>query len=245
MDNIVKFTEKTSSKLKQLEQLKNTGDLSKRLEKTRMCVSVSLGVPCKFLEKCKFAHSIEDLNVAQCIFDKDCSYVEFTEDGIWKNVNTHKICGFIHPKETMCNYIDRVKIIQKKSDNTSILKKSYSKQDAVQTVNISLELCKILYTELFRTDMKNPRFYIITDMINYVSGECQNSPFSKLTTDQKYELETYIQTNKMKFFTKPAMDLTHENITDFVTIEGSTIEEKCEKAVKAIKEGNNYLYIQK
>jgi len=76
---------------------------------TKMCKSVFSGKKCSFGDKCTFAHSISQLRVRECKFEK-CIHVTFsgTED-VYKNVGD-KICEFWHKNETPVSYSRRLSI---------------------------------------------------------------------------------------------------------------------------------------
>ena len=74
--------------------------------KSRMCISVSSGKTCPHGSRCRFAHSIEELNPVQCLFNRKCKNVENTPYG-YVNVGTKKCC-FQHTGETKEAYCKRL-----------------------------------------------------------------------------------------------------------------------------------------
>jgi hypothetical protein len=74
--------------------------------KSRMCISVSSGKTCPHGSRCRFAHSIEELNPAQCLFNRKCKNVENTPFG-YVNCGTKK-CYFQHTGETKEAYCKRL-----------------------------------------------------------------------------------------------------------------------------------------
>ena len=79
------------------ENLENTkeGQLN-----SRMCNSVGSGEPCRHGERCRFAHSIEQLSPTKCFFGNECKFLDCT----------HRTCNFIHPCEDKLAYCKRTGI---------------------------------------------------------------------------------------------------------------------------------------
>jgi hypothetical protein len=90
-----------------LHTLGDKEKLKERLEKTRMCRSVASNVVCPHGESCRFAHSEEELTVPICLFDHDCRYVEFCENGEIKNRGSRP-CRQQHTGEDKVQYMRRV-----------------------------------------------------------------------------------------------------------------------------------------
>jgi hypothetical protein len=83
-------------------------------ERTRICNSVVENRKCPHGEKCRFAHSLEELNLVPCRFGDKCKLVCFEDS--YKNVSkTTRVCKFSHPEETKINYAERVGITIPKS----------------------------------------------------------------------------------------------------------------------------------
>ena len=90
-----------------LHTLGDKEKLKERLEKTRMCRSVASNVVCPHGESCRFAHSEEELTVPICLFDHDCRYVEFCENGEIKNRGSRP-CRQQHTGEDKAQYMRRI-----------------------------------------------------------------------------------------------------------------------------------------
>tara|TARA_Y100000996_G_scaffold318578_1_gene254699 strand:+ start:664 stop:1125 length:462 start_codon:yes stop_codon:yes gene_type:complete len=73
--------------------LQNKKLMSNNLKNTKLC---KFGKNCQ-RSICHFAHSLEDLKPAQCIFGNACNFQK----------SKTKICGFIHPNETIDQFIER------------------------------------------------------------------------------------------------------------------------------------------
>ena len=87
--------------------LKNSRITFKRkLFKTKLCKSLMTGQDCPYGANCRFAHSLAELNYTDCLFGKQCYFVEYV-DGQVKNKGT-KQCNHIHPDETRDNFMVRV-----------------------------------------------------------------------------------------------------------------------------------------
>ena len=83
-------------------------ELIKSKHFTKMCDSYFLEVPCNKSEgHCTYAHTIEQLIVGKCMFKESCNHVLTGEDGMYSTSGII-VCMFLHPDETMDNYISRV-----------------------------------------------------------------------------------------------------------------------------------------
>ena len=88
------------------ESMKDSRGMQNRLIKTRMCASVGKSKPCRHGSHCRYAHSVDELRVADCFFKDACRHVRKTATG-YRNSHRRR-CAFIHPGETMQNYCGRV-----------------------------------------------------------------------------------------------------------------------------------------
>ena len=81
--------------------------VQERLTKTRMCISVERGVKCPHGDNCRFAHSVDELQLPQCMFGCDCRFVQSMGNGLFGNFGTRKVCKFIHTGESKESYYTR------------------------------------------------------------------------------------------------------------------------------------------
>jgi hypothetical protein len=102
-----KERDRTSRRQKALHALSDKEKLQERLVKTRMCKSVLNKVSCPHGESCRFAHSKDELTVPICLFDRDCRFVEFCEDGAVKNHGSRP-CRQKHTGEDDAQYARRI-----------------------------------------------------------------------------------------------------------------------------------------
>ena len=86
--------------------LSNKTELGANLAKTRMCNSVEKNETCRHGERCRFAHSLEELVTRNCFFKGECRFVRF-ENGKLVN-NGRDICRNKHPHESQDEFIERV-----------------------------------------------------------------------------------------------------------------------------------------
>ncbi len=138
------------------DQLQDKTLIAERLTKTRLCLSVKKGVKCPHgKDKCKFAHSKEELRVVSCLFGDRCSYVckknsyiesdqtfilynnkssENNDIGLFNSRrNVSRICYYIHPKESKKNYIKRTgSVVNEEVEN--IIEKPKISTDLSQNV---------------------------------------------------------------------------------------------------------------
>lgn len=89
--------------------------------KTKMCDSVSSGNPCRHGESCRYAHSVNELNILECQHGEKCLFV-CNRKGTFYN-SQGKFCKFIHPCESRENYFARnnikVQVAEKKPECTN------------------------------------------------------------------------------------------------------------------------------
>lgn len=87
---------------------------NEELPRTKMCKSVEDGRKCINGEKCRFAHKTEQLSIKDCIFRERCTFVKCQTDNevvIYINNNIkQKVCQYLHPNETIENYLSRMKM---------------------------------------------------------------------------------------------------------------------------------------
>jgi hypothetical protein len=86
-----------------------TLSIKKNTEKTQMCKSISLKKKCVHGKTCKFAHSIDELNVINCSFGDKCKLIH-SKNGNYLNTDEKKICFYKHPMETKANFMKRNKL---------------------------------------------------------------------------------------------------------------------------------------
>ena len=79
---------------------------------TSMCRSVLTGKKC-YHKSCRFAHTIEQLELRQCKFGQECRFV-VRDEGVYKNKNNNRPCAFLHPEESKEQLEVRLGIKRKK-----------------------------------------------------------------------------------------------------------------------------------
>jgi len=87
-------------------KLVDTKSMRTTLVRSKMCRSVETGRPCPHGDKCRYAHSPEELEVAPCFFKDACNRVSKVGD-CYKNCGRRK-CLFLHPDEDMTSYCYRI-----------------------------------------------------------------------------------------------------------------------------------------
>lgn len=83
--------------------------IKKNTEKTQMCKSISMKKKCVHGKTCKFAHSIDELNVINCSFGDKCKLIHFKNNN-YSNTDDTRICFYKHPSESKANFIKRNKL---------------------------------------------------------------------------------------------------------------------------------------
>ena len=104
---------------KRTEAFAELGDKTKLeevLKCTQMCSSVATGKKCPHGTKCRFAHTLDELQRKECRFGLSCRFVK-QENGVFKNAKfgrTGKSCSCVHPGESDSNFASRLGIKQPK-----------------------------------------------------------------------------------------------------------------------------------
>jgi hypothetical protein len=103
---------KFASRMGGFDMLSNTSTLQNKLTCTTMCKSVSEKTVCPHGDKCRFAHSFDQLQKRQCAFGQGCRLVKKTKDGYVNkpSARTGKTCCAWHPDETNENYSIRLNL---------------------------------------------------------------------------------------------------------------------------------------
>lgn len=111
-------------------------ELNKSKHFTKMCDSYFLEVPCnKSKGECTYAHTIEQLVLNKCMFKESCNHVVISDDGAYSTSGV-VVCMFLHPDETMDNYISRVLEPRRKiviDSNTDLKTSDTSDKECIST----------------------------------------------------------------------------------------------------------------
>ena len=93
---------------KAFEKLEDRKKSAPSLLKTRMCRSTETGEKCPHGDRCRFAHTVEELRISECFFGDRCRFVRRhrTQEGVYFN-NSGKFCNHLHPGESRECYYKR------------------------------------------------------------------------------------------------------------------------------------------
>jgi hypothetical protein len=86
--------------------------LAASLEKSRMCKSVDMNEKCQYDDKCRFAHSLDELKISNCLFDQRCHFVRISNGELVNVDNTKKICSHKHSHETFETFLQRTGLVR-------------------------------------------------------------------------------------------------------------------------------------
>jgi hypothetical protein len=100
------------------EILADKEKLASALVKTRMCSSVDKNEECQHGEHCRFAHSLDELKISNCLFEQRCRFVRMS-NGTLVN-NGEKVCSHKHPHETKETFMSRTGLDRYKSSPKSV-----------------------------------------------------------------------------------------------------------------------------
>jgi hypothetical protein len=113
--------------------------------KTKLCVSVSLGIECKYGDKCHFAHSQDEIVIPECSFGYNCRFVRCSSSNEkWYNNGDDKKCKYCHPGEIRENYLKRLGIYrEEKIDVDKVEEKLDVKLDVEKVEEEKLDVEKV------------------------------------------------------------------------------------------------------
>lgn len=94
-----------------VEYLEDKKMLAQNFKFTKMCKSVEIKKPCRYGDKCRFAHTVSQLRTS-CRFGDECRLVYFTTAGVCWNRGNISICKFKHPSETKENFNSRTVLMR-------------------------------------------------------------------------------------------------------------------------------------
>lgn len=93
------------------------------LKFTKLCNFFKENKECPHKDNCRFAHSLSDLKVSNCLFNDKCRLVK-VENNKLCNVSKTKVCEHLHEgKETIDNYYLRISIFDSRVDKELSIKK--------------------------------------------------------------------------------------------------------------------------
>ncbi|MEY3191812.1 MAG: hypothetical protein RL305_411, partial [Pseudomonadota bacterium] len=83
---------------------------------TKMCTFISNNKDCKHGINCRYAHSLNQLRVSNCLFGNSCK--KFINDGNISDKNNIDECKFKHPIETDDQFFIRIGLKKEKKSNS-------------------------------------------------------------------------------------------------------------------------------
>ena len=123
------FLEKIDTSKKTLERcevfsiLTNKIKIQTELKFTKLCKFFKENKECPHQDNCRFAHSLSQLKVSNCLFNDKCRLVKIENNKLC-NVSKTKVCEHLHEgKETIENYCLRISIFDSKVDKELSIKK--------------------------------------------------------------------------------------------------------------------------
>lgn len=79
--------------------------LALSLVRSRMCISVDKNEKCQQGDNCRFAHSLDELKVSDCLFEQRCRFVRMSNGELINNGT--KVCLHKHPHENTNTFMRR------------------------------------------------------------------------------------------------------------------------------------------
>jgi len=93
----------------------NAEKLAVSLIKSRMCISVDKNEKCQNGDNCRFAHSLDDLRISDCLFEQRCRFVRMSNGELINN--GEKVCLYKHPHENTNTFMLRTGLDRYKCTN--------------------------------------------------------------------------------------------------------------------------------
>ena len=97
--------------------------LASSLHKTRMCNSLHTNEPCQHEDKCRFAHSLDELKISDCLFGQRCRFVRMSNGELINTDNTTKVCTHKHQHESTESFMRRTGLDRYKCTQRPVLQK--------------------------------------------------------------------------------------------------------------------------
>jgi hypothetical protein len=105
--------ENTDQRTSVYDILADKEKLASTLIKSKMCSSVDKNEECQHGEDCRFAHSLDELKISNCLFEQRCRFVRMSNGNLVNN--GEKVCSHKHPHETKEAFMSRTGLDRYKS----------------------------------------------------------------------------------------------------------------------------------
>jgi hypothetical protein len=77
--------------------------------KVMFCQAIIRGIKCKFGDKCKFAHSVKEMDKTECRFPFKCRFVQYQGKGTYTSTcPSERVCMYWHAKESEESFCKRM-----------------------------------------------------------------------------------------------------------------------------------------
>ena len=113
--------QKKSSRQSAYDILADKEKLTSSLVKSRMCKSVDTKEQCQHGDNCRFAHSLDELNISDCLFGQRCHFVKMSNGELIDVDKTKKVCTHKHPHENRESFMRRTGLDRYKNVPTPTL----------------------------------------------------------------------------------------------------------------------------
>ena len=104
------------------EILADKEKLASSLAKSKMCSSVGKNEQCHHGENCRFAHSLDELKISDCLFEQRCRFVRMSNGKLVNN--GEKVCSHKHPHETKETFMSRTGLDRYKCAQLTVERKT-------------------------------------------------------------------------------------------------------------------------
>jgi hypothetical protein len=138
-----KDKKKVCSPSSSLNSFKTSTTSSSDSSFTKLCDYFMKKQDCPHKNRCRYAHSEEQLIIKNCSFDKDCKFLKYKD-------NSEKICKYIHSFETKEEYFNRIR--NKEDKDIKLPSKENIEKKSIE----SIEVNKYNYTKKTINDIYTP-----------------------------------------------------------------------------------------
>jgi len=169
---LINFTTPTSEREQQVKKglthLTDKTDMRKTLKRTKMCNSIMLKRKCPHGARCRYAHSVDELQVAECFFKESCNHVRKSGDEYFNC--SRKKCSFRHPGESMQCYCCRLGLPMALPKMSQMPKLSVMKKQAIKVV-VKKQVVKAVVTRQVMTKSSESCWNHVDEVVEVVEVE--------------------------------------------------------------------------
>ena len=170
------------------------------LVKSRMCNSVDKKENCQHGTSCRFAHSLDELKVSDCLFEHRCRFVRMSNGELINN--GAKVCTHKHPHENIESFMRRTGLVKYRSITRQIVVKpappfSHSQPPPPFSPppQSSLRSAKITQVETQVDTQVDTQ--VVTQVVTQVETQVDTQVVTQVETQVDTQVDTQVSTDQM------------------------------------------------